>query len=218
MRAREVEWLSDDGKGGSWWQTLPGTITALTATVTALAGLVVAVQQTGWFIAAPAASSAPSSPATSSPGATVSGTSTGTTSAAGSAPASRPDPAGSATARAAFAAPLPSLRDHKLGLVTISFLRIDVAPRTTENDELTLRLRMTNHDRYDKNFWDESFRLVVAGVPRAPESHLNEVVPGESAKDGDVLFVIPRGTTAAQLRIRIGDTRTEVPLDLRSAS
>jgi len=59
---------------------------------------------------------------------------------------------------------------------------------------------------------------VVDGVPRAPESHLNELVAGESAKDGEVLFVIPPGTTAARLRIRMGDARTEVPLDLRSAS
>ena len=229
--------MSDDEKPTSWWQTLPGIITGLTATVTALAGLVVAVQQTGWLAprrpapatTSPAPSSEPSS-ASSAPSSSVSVVPSAPPSPAPTAPspapaAPSPPPAASqpgapahASARGAFTAPLPLLRDHKLGAATISFLKIEVAPRTTENDELRLRLRMTNHDRYDKNFWDQSFRLVLDGVPRAPESNLNEVVAGESAKEGDVLFVIPRGTTAAQLRIRIGDQSTEVPLELQSSS
>jgi hypothetical protein len=75
---------------------------------------------------------------------------------------------------------------------------------------------MMNHGRYDANFWDRSFRLIVDGVPMAPESALNELVPGQSAKEGDVLFVIPHGTRGATLRITYGDDSTEIPLRLRS--
>jgi hypothetical protein len=46
---REVEFTSADENKQGWWQTLPGVIAAVTATITALAGLVVAVKQTGWF-------------------------------------------------------------------------------------------------------------------------------------------------------------------------
>ena len=41
--------MPDDEKPKSWWHTVPGIITTLTATVTALTGLVVAINQTGWL-------------------------------------------------------------------------------------------------------------------------------------------------------------------------
>jgi hypothetical protein len=60
---------------------------------------------------------------------------------------------------------------------------------------------MMNHDRFDANFWDQSFRLSVNGVPMAPDSGLNELVSAESAQGGTVLFVIPHGTTDGTLKI-----------------
>jgi hypothetical protein len=41
--------MSDEAKTTSWWYTLPGIITTVTATLTALTGLIVAINQTGWF-------------------------------------------------------------------------------------------------------------------------------------------------------------------------
>jgi hypothetical protein len=109
--------MSDAEKSRGWWQTLPGIITGLTAIVTALAGLVVAIQQTGWF--------------------------------------------GARTPRDVTRAPV--------------------------------------------------------STPAAPSSApANELVAAQSAKEGDVLFVIPRGTTGVTLKITYGDESTEVPLDLTS--
>lgn len=50
----------------------------------------------------------------------------------------------------------------------------------------------------------------------APVSGLNELVPGQSAKEGDVTFVIPHGTTGATLKITYTDNTTEIPLKLTS--
>ena len=75
---------------------------------------------------------------------------------------------------------------------------------------------MTNNGKYPANFWVSSFRLVVDGVPRAPENDLNEVVADHSAKEGIVEFVIPDTTTNAGLQI--GDVGKEAPaisLDLK---
>jgi hypothetical protein len=58
--------------------------------------------------------------------------------------------------------------------------------------------------------------IIVDGVPRAPEGGLNELVPGQAAKEGDVLFVIPHGTRRATLKITYGDDSTEIPLHLNS--
>lgn len=216
--------MADSDGPKSWWQTLPGIITGVTAAITAIAGLVVAVQQTGWF--------GPKAPATmaSSPGATAPPPASVASSSAPPVPASvtsttPPAPAAatvspgaaptSAGADRTYTVTLPALRDHQLGLHTYTLLKIERSARTGEDDALTFRVRMMNNDRYDQNFWDSSFRLIVDGVPRAPEGGLNELVKSQSAKDGDVVFVIPRATTAAKLRILAFERSTEVPLDLK---
>ncbi len=109
------------------------------------------------------------------------------------------------------------MRDYRLSTATFTVLKADVAPRTSETVALQVRLRMLNRGSYDTNFWDRSFRLIVDGVPRAPDGGPNELVSADSAKEGDVLFVIPRGTPAATLKITYGDESTEIPLDLNSA-
>ncbi len=211
--------MGEEEKSGSWWQTLPGVITSITAAVTALAGLIVAVKQTGWLDSQPppaapttaAVSTPATAPAPPGPAAREAGRP------APPAPASEPAPA----AAASHAIPVPALRDYKLGppgvKATFTLLKADVSPQTPDKDALRIRLRMMNHDRYDKNFWDRSFRLVVDGVPMAPEGGLNELVAGESAKEGDVLFVVPHGTAAARLRITYYEDSTEIPLDLKAA-
>ena len=215
--------MTDAENPKSWWQTLPGIITGLTAIVTALAGLVVAIQQTGWL--GPGTQTPPSrppattpAPPASAPPATPAPASAPPAPGAAPPSASRGASAPATAARAPVPVALPALRDYRFSGATITLLKGEVVPRTTESDELRFRLRMMNHDRFDKNFWDQSFRLILDGVPIAPESGLNELVPGESAKDGDVFFVIPRGTAAVHLRIRIGEKDTEIPLDLPAPS
>jgi hypothetical protein len=218
--------MSDEDKSRSWWQTLPGIITGLTAMMTALGGLVVAVKQTGWLdrpkppaVVAPA----PTAPATrSTPPASAPAPQTPT---GPSAPASpgRVDEREAATSlmRAPgvpYAVSLPVMRDYTLGLAdtkaTFTLLKAEVAQQTAEKDALQIRIRMMNHNRFDANFWSQSFRLIVEGVPMAPDNSLNELVHAQSAKDGDVVFVIPRGTTHVKLAITYLEARTDIPLEL----
>jgi hypothetical protein len=83
-------------------------------------------------------------------------------------------------------------------------------------EKLTLRftVRMTNNERYPANFWADTFRLLVDGVPRAPLSGLNTLVAGHSAEEGEVEFVIPAATPSAVLQIRHADESAEIPVDL----
>lgn len=195
--------MSDEGKARGWWHTLPGLITAITATITAVTGLIVAINQTGWFggQGPPAATKSPV-PSHSAPSGSV----------APLLPAPAPSP--TAPPPAPHAVTLPALRDYKLGAATFTVLEAEVSPRTTEKDGLQVRLRMTNRHPYDANFWDRSFRLIVDGVPIAPEGGLNELVPGQSAKEGNILFMIPRGLAGATLTIAHGGERTDIPLAL----
>ena len=195
--------MSDEGKARGWWHTLPGLITAITAVITAVTGLVVAINQTGWFEGQgpPATTKSPVPGQSAPPGAAVP-----------MVPAPAPSP--TAPPSATYALALPAMRDYRLGAATFTVLRAEVSPWTTEKDGLQVRLRMTNHHPYDANFWDRSFRLIVGGVPMAPEGGLNELVPGQSAKEGNILFVIPRGVAGATLKIAHGGESTDIPLAL----
>ena len=199
--------MTDAGKAPSWWQTLPGLITTVTATLTALTGLIVAINQTGWFGAPPSPATGSGSP--SSPSAPLGPVAPWSPV---ESPPSTPTPSPGPTA----AVGLPALRDYRLGAVTFTLRTAHLAPRTSEKDTLHVRVRMTNDQRTDANFWDSSFRLLVDGLPMEPVSGLNEVVPGHAVKDGDVLFVIPHGTTGATLKITHANDSTEIPLQLRS--
>jgi hypothetical protein len=192
--------MSDEEKSKSWWYTLPGVITSLTAAVTALTGLVVAIRQTGWFgLQTPPAITTPS---TSTPVALPSA-------AAPVVPAQNPP-------RPTYSVGLPAMRDYKLSTATFTLLKAEVSPQTTEKNALQIRLRMLNENRFAANFWDRSFRLIVNGVPMAPESNLDEVVAAQSAKEGNVIFVVSRETTGGNLKITYGDDSTEIPLVLGS--
>jgi hypothetical protein len=187
---------------------VPGIITGLAAAVTAVTGLVVAINQTSWFGPGPRVEmtrgGAPASPVPSGP--------------AAPAPVAPTPPAATSTSPpgATQSIRLPALRDYRLGETTFTVLEATVAPRTSEKDELRVRVRMLNRQRYDANFWDSSFRLLVDGVPVAPIGGLNEVVPGQAAKEGDVLFALPRGTPTATLKIAYASDSTDIPLNLHA--
>jgi hypothetical protein len=207
--------MADEQKSKSWWQTIPGIITSITAGITALTGLLVALQQTGWLGRDKPASVARDAVVASS-----------TTPPAPIAPAAPPERARASSSSApapqrSAAVPLPELRTYKLGGnsgATFTLLKADLSPQSTEKKALQIRLRMTNHGRFNTNFWDRSFRLLLDDVPIAPDSNLDELVPADSAKEGVVSFSIPRATTTAKLKITYGDDATEIPLDLSAAS
>lgn len=74
---------------------------------------------------------------------------------------------------------------------------------------------MTNRDRFDANFWDASFRLVVGADTIAPSGGLNELVPGDSSKSGTVLFVVPDTTRTAALKVKFYEGDRTIPFELR---
>lgn len=190
----------DTRKPVSWWQTLPGVLTALAAVITAATGLVVALRSSD---APRRETEPPAVTATNSPAEAV-------------APSITPTPV---PAAASGDIPLPSGRDVRLarGDVAIRMLSARLEPFSPEKRALVLSLRHTNNSRYPQNFWTASYRLVVDGVPRAPSNSLNQVVEGESAQEGEVTFEVPVQAKQVVLRISAGDERTEIPLDLPAA-
>ena len=179
----------------SWWRTLPGMLTATAGLVSAITGLVVAVQQLR-----PAHSGTPTATVAAQPPA--------------SAPSETPTvAAGAAAMRVSFPAGTTVTANHGL--------RFDVLSADTSVDNpgrlaLAVHVKMTNPGQYDANFWNRSFRLRVGSDTSAPTNFLNDIVPGGTTKVGEVDFVLDAGTRQATLLV--GDdpsTAVALPLSLR---
>ncbi len=182
----------------SWWQTLPGVMTAVAAVITAVAGLLVTLNQIGVF----GTTVAPVPPAAVAPAAVP------------TAARSPLDPPATGVSKPTAAVgadrvsvSFPSVTAVTLrsaaGEATYEIISAGVARRGTDTLTLSLVVRLTNQGRWAMNFWDRTFRLVIDGVPRAPVSNLNEVVEPRSAKEGSIAFDIP--STAADLTLLVGD-------------
>jgi hypothetical protein len=200
--------MNEGPQSKGWWQTVPGILTATAGIITAVAGLIVALHQAGIFdgekqkvpqvqndaIKPPKVTEGPVAP-----------------------PPGTPKPSSTSPV-----APYPIIlsvgTEVRVGdfVYTVLAARLDrYAP-----NKLSLRfeVRMTNNGRYPANFWAASFRLLVDGVPRAPENNLNELVDGHSAKEGIVEFVIPDTTTDVGLQIgEVGEGAPTIPIALKAA-
>lgn len=184
-----------------WWQTLPGILTAITAIITAIAGLIAVLHQTGLL----------PSFAEKAPAATIAAPFQQT--AATSAAVTTPPP----TTQALVI--LSTSVQVKLpvgdGNIVYTLLQARLEPYNSEHNSLTLRLRALNDYRYSVNFWDRSFRLLIDDITQAPSNSLNEVVEAQSAKEGDLVFIIPLNRQQAILKIGDpGQASTQIPLDL----
>jgi len=83
---------------------------------------------------------------------------------------------------------------------------------------LTLDIRVRNASRYDAEFGDSHFRLVLDDTARPPVSGLSTVVAGESSRDVAIVFDLPLDARDVVLRTRFGETTVEVPLHLPSTA
>ena len=98
--------------------------------------------------------------------------------------------------------------------VVYHILSASIRRRNMERVELHVSVRAMNERAYPVNFWDHTFRLEVDGVPRSPVSNLNDIVQGNSARDGEVVFVFDDTVDTLALLIGDGPNKTRVPLDL----
>ncbi|BDT68129.1 hypothetical protein os1_23110 [Comamonadaceae bacterium OS-1] len=193
--------MDEDPKSKSWWNTLPGVLTAVAAVIAAVTAPVSTLHQTGW-IGAKASTSQPSStqPPTSSP------------------PSVSPPPAPTA-APASGSAPgsiaLPAQTTFTYGKLSYQLLAARVGHPTPDTLSLQFTVRMTSDDQYEANFWDASFRLRVNGLLQAPVSNLNKVVAGNSSTDGVVEFLVPSGTAKVELQMgEVGNGKPAVAIAL----
>jgi hypothetical protein len=75
---------------------------------------------------------------------------------------------------------------------------------------LQLRLRLTNlGGRSGLAIGPSHFRLLVDGVPLAPEASMIEVVDYQASRDGEAVFLVP--ASAGEVTLQLGDVSTSEP-------
>lgn len=197
--------MASEQKAGSWWHTLPGILTATAAVITAVTGLVVALFQLGALTRGP---ERPLQTAGGVPASSQSARGAGT-------PVQHPSPQPEGLAgRQALALPTPA--EFRAREVVYRILSIELVPYSSENRALHLSVRMTNLGRYDEPLgYDRSrFRLLVEDVPRAPITEPVVRVAGESAGEGEFVFLVPTTAERVVLQARHGEEVTRIPIDL----
>jgi hypothetical protein len=95
---------------------------------------------------------------------------------------------------------IPRLAEFADGNVTHTVLSGTVTSRGPLN-LLSLHVRFVNDGRYDANFWNSSYRLLVDDQTLAPSGDLNEIVSSHAAKDGTVTFEIPSRVQKVRLQV-----------------
>lgn len=95
---------------------------------------------------------------------------------------------------------------------TYTILTSKAEPYNPENQKITLTIRCFLKGVYDMNFWSADFRLIANELPYAALGNLSKVVAGDSFKDGELYFLIPKDLRKGDLKINFYEEYTVLPL------
>jgi hypothetical protein len=77
----------------------------------------------------------------------------------------------------------------QVGRAEFELVKAVVERETAERAALLLTVRCSvSREHYGTNFWSDSLRLVVDGIPREPTNSVNEVVSGGASKEAEFVF------------------------------
>jgi hypothetical protein len=164
--------------------------TALAGLVSAITGLIVAVEQLRPARHQSAAATAASVANASSPTTNNSGGGTGTGSSS------------LAFRASATQAGFPAGRHVEAnGGLRYDILSAHVSAGNPGQVTLSLRIRVTNPGRFPSNFWNATFRLRVGADTRSPTGFLDDVVNGGTTDIGEIDFTLAAATRIASLLV-----------------
>jgi hypothetical protein len=163
----------------SFWKTLPGIITGIAAIITAITGLVVALNGTGLF-KKPAQTGKTETEIKKEPERQESDSTNGPNKVA------EPE-----TTVKKYAAKF-TMNEIKTETHEYKFLDVSVEPIRPATNSLKIKIRYTNNSNYSQaNFWNEGFRISNDTLKIAPVGDLNELVDRHASLVGTVAFEIP---------------------------
>jgi len=183
----------------NFWTTIPGIITGLAAIVTAITGLIVALNGVGLFNK-PAAANKTSREAKAA-----------VKKDADSVISKQPEPQKQAKKlNPVFSMTEVKIEDHEYHILGSSFEAI-----TPESSLLKIKIKYKNNSNYSPaTFWNEGFRLAIDGALTPPTGNLSQLVERHAELVGTVIFEVPNNAKILALHILDIDKDIAVPLKL----
>jgi hypothetical protein len=187
----------------SWWQTLPGVLTAFAAVISAVAGLLIALN--GRSAGDEMRQEVPADLSGQPPRA---GATTARTSAV-------PAPtAAAAVSLDAGAFPKGTTLRLNGGNLILDILSARVEPFNAGARTLRLNVRFTNNAKTFERSYYLTFRLIVDGLARAPKDPPLEQIEAQSAREIEYVFEVPVNARTISLRVSKDPESMELPIDL----
>ncbi|GAA3983044.1 hypothetical protein [Mucilaginibacter dorajii] len=182
----------------SFWTTIPGIITGLAAIVTAVTGLIVALNGAGLF-SKPAAAGKISTETKPLIKKDVD-----------SLPAKQAEPQQPAESlKAVFSMTRVKIEDHEYTILGAS-----LEPITPESNSLAIKIKYKNNSNYSPaTFWNDGFRLAIDGALTPPTGDLSELVERHAELVGTVTFEVPNN--AKSLALHILDVGKDIALPIK---
>ena len=212
----------------SWWHTIPGFMTGAAALITAIGGVVVLIRQ-----------SSQTQHPEQGPGATIAQQTVLT----GPPPTPPQKPSGPTTTltqepppetdtnrtpqqvdRQPRAIALPAKREYLLGTPfdKARYLLVSAAlnPHTPESATFVLQVHFMSEGQrgYHAEFCSCQFQLLTDTQSIPPHDYFIDQVPVGENRDRNLSFPLETPATHATLRIQVGFSSTEIPLEFLSAS
>jgi hypothetical protein len=181
----------------SFWTTVPGIITGLAAIVTAVTGLIVALNGAGFF-GKPAAA-----------GKTAAETKPQIQKKMDSLPAKQAEPQPAVNLKAVFSMTRVKIEDHEYTILGSSLEAI-----TPESNALKIKIKYKNNSNYSPaTFWNEGFRLAIDGALTPPAGDLSALVERHAELVGAVTFEVPNN--AKSLALHILDVGKDIAIPIK---
>ncbi|MDP9078668.1 MAG: hypothetical protein M3O71_14650 [Bacteroidota bacterium] len=182
----------------SFWTTVPGIITGLAAIVTAITGLIVALNGAGLFSKSAAANKPPTE--------TKQEVKKDADSLTGK-KEEQQKPVEKLT-------PVFSMTEVKIEDHVYKILGSSLEAITPESNSLKIKIKYKNNSNYSPaTFWNEGFRLAIDGSLTAPSGDLSELVERHAELAGTVTFEVPNN--AKDLALHILDVGKDVAIPIK---
>jgi hypothetical protein len=110
-------------------------------------------------------------------------------------------PAPSAFQGVKFPVTLASDEEIRAGEEVFKILSAQLDRYSTDRLALEFKIHFTNNSQSSIGLWDDSFRVLIEGVPFAPVKAPNQVVAAQSDTDVTVVFAIPDTVSSIELQV-----------------
>jgi hypothetical protein len=117
-------------------------------------------------------------------------------------------------------ASLPSKREYVLGTLLDEaryvLVSANIAPHSAESEKLIVKIRFMSEGRqgYQSEFSSSQFLLLIDERSVRPVVYFMDLIPTGDSRDKDVIFFVESSVTHAVLRIQVGVSSAEIPLEL----